>query len=98
YAAAAYVDVTDWKCEPCKHLGRTDGTTIVHQFNKIHPYIRGYVARNESKNLMILAFSGSKEMFSYVTDLRLFKKYYPKAVKGSRVHTGFAESYQAGRS
>ncbi|RUS31125.1 Alpha/Beta hydrolase protein [Jimgerdemannia flammicorona] len=72
------------------------GTTVVKTFKTSVTATIGFVARNDVKKAIYVAFRGSANIQSFIQDAEFLQTNYPP-VSGAKVHQGFLESHQEAR-
>ncbi|CAG8489395.1 9672_t:CDS:10 [Funneliformis caledonium] len=93
YANAAYYDVKGWECDVCK--GDTDGTRLIEIFPFSSQRNNGYVAINDEKKAIIVAYSGTTDDPSLLLDYKIVQVPYSPSVPNAMVHSGFMIFYHA---
>uniref|UniRef100_A0A1D1XFF5 Lipase n=1 Tax=Anthurium amnicola TaxID=1678845 RepID=A0A1D1XFF5_9ARAE len=92
FASAAYCNVTNWDCgKACR--GDTAGTRLIKFFNKSKPNDNnGFVAVNDKFKSIIVAYRGTADVPSFISDLKFLEAPFP-GVPGAKVHAGFLAVY-----
>ncbi|KAG9303560.1 hypothetical protein G9A89_018456 [Geosiphon pyriformis] len=97
YASVAYCDfsvIADWNCGiGCES---TPGTRIEKLINSQNSDTQGYIAINDAKNLIVVAFRGTQlnQAKDISTIINILLTEYP-GVKGAKVHQGFLNAFQS---
>jgi len=96
FAAAAYCDLSSWNCgKNCN--GANKNTILLKQFDTQSNYdTEGYIAVNPDFKSIIVAYRGTSDLGSVLTDAQAFFKDYP-SVSGAKVHNGFLGGYLASK-
>ncbi|RKP38608.1 Alpha/Beta hydrolase protein, partial [Dimargaris cristalligena] len=81
-----------WDCKDCAEVANS---TLVESFQSKKKRAVGYVAINNDIKSVSMVFRGTDNINQYLTDLQIKKKDWPDWAKGSAVHTGFLEAYEA---
>ncbi|RUP45633.1 A serine protease triad forms the catalytic Centre of A triacylglycerol lipase [Jimgerdemannia flammicorona] len=72
-------------------------TIVVKTFSISATATIGFIARNDGKKAIYVAYRGSTNINNFIHDSHFFHSKYPP-VPGANVHTGFLESFQDARS
>ncbi|PIA19248.1 alpha/beta-hydrolase [Coemansia reversa NRRL 1564] len=93
YSGAAYTVTDEWNCQyACEYPG-TQGTIIEHHWNIGFPQSVGYIARNPSGRIIVVAFQGTDDISQWIDNLNITQVPWPPQISGSQVHAGFLRGY-----
>ncbi|KAJ2099222.1 hypothetical protein IW146_009819, partial [Coemansia sp. RSA 922] len=93
YSGAAYNISTSWSCgTECQHPG-TEGTVIMYHWDTPVITSTGYIAVNNNKKTIVVAFRGSNEPGDWAEDFALEPANWPDNISGSSVVSGFLSGY-----
>ncbi|KAJ3092588.1 hypothetical protein HK102_005357 [Quaeritorhiza haematococci] len=100
FAAPTYClpGLQNWTCVTC--INGTEGTENVTTFGDFDNGIFGYVARHESRKLLIVAFRGTRNVPNWINNLMAAKPDcpFPGAPEGTKIHLGFLRDWESVRS
>ncbi|RUS29764.1 Alpha/Beta hydrolase protein [Jimgerdemannia flammicorona] len=98
YARLASLAYCDFKSAfTCRsYCDMFPGITLIKAFNTPNTTTAGYIARDDSSKTIYLAYRGSQSLMSFIQDSQITYSNYP-AAPGTRVHTGFLQSFQDAR-
>ncbi|KAJ2385493.1 hypothetical protein H4S02_004303 [Coemansia sp. RSA 2611] len=93
YAGAAYNISDTWNCGyECEHPG-TEDTHVEYRWDAPLITSDGYIARNPSRKIIIVAFRGSAEAGDWIEDFTGNPVQWPETIADSIVVLGFLSGY-----
>ncbi|KAJ1719527.1 hypothetical protein LPJ53_005719 [Coemansia erecta] len=99
YAAATYQRFEDWSaCTACQFTDIRSSVLNATWSTALPAFSRGYVAIQEERREITVAFRGTTHIMDALSDVQLLQSPWPADRRsGSRVHTGFLLAYLSAR-
>ncbi|KAJ1918618.1 hypothetical protein H4219_002491 [Mycoemilia scoparia] len=89
-------DISNWTCGTACSNPLVTGTNVTLVWNDQNPSTKGYIAKNDARRVILIAFEGSDTAESWLDNLQVELVRFPLRSTGSatwgRAHEGFSEA------